>query len=138
MKTVLVYSILFCSFFVIAQKAEIKMLNGKWQWIETSGGFGGMIQSPKTEGYSMIIAFGKKNNFKEWKNSDCLHSYRYKLLKGKSLKEGEEVYIVYFNDQKTKLEKALPVSFSFIGKDTLLLVENVHDGFTRTYVRMKK
>jgi hypothetical protein len=138
MKNVLVYSILFCSFFSFAQKSEIKKLNGKWKWIETSGGFGGMIQSPKTEGYSMTIAFAKKNSFKEWKNKDCLHTYRYDLLKGKSVREGEEVYLIYFRDQKTKSEKALPVSYGFIGKDTLILSENVHDGFSRTYVRIKK
>ncbi len=67
-----------------AQKSILKKLSGKWNWIETSGGFAGDIVTPKSEGYSIQMEFTKKGVFKSFKNNVFNLEMTYKLEKGKS------------------------------------------------------
>jgi hypothetical protein len=135
--------VFFCCFmcsniFLFAQKVEVKKLLGKWQWLETTGGFGGLAINPQTEKYQYIVEFGKSNVYREWKDGSPHLYCRYQLKKAKSVNVDGQGLLIYFTQGKRREEKALPVLFSFKGKDTLLLTDNVYDGYTKTFVRIKK
>lgn len=135
--------ILFVLFFGLhlvgaAQKSALKKLSGKWNWIETSGGFGGGIVTPKTEGYSIQMEFTKKGVFKSYKDNVFNLEMTYKLEMGKSIYSTEEKYIIRYIGANGKNNGMIDDSFEFRSKDTLVLKQECPDCYTRVFVKMKK
>lgn len=124
--------------FSFAQKNKTKLLVGKWEWIESSGGFGGGILTPKTEAYTIRVEFTKKNIFKSYKDGVFNTQNNIKFVTGKSVySQEEQLLIKYFKGTSADMSM-MNDSFEFKGKDTLILKQECHDCYTRTFVRIKK
>jgi len=121
-----------------AQKSILKKLSGKWNWIETSGGFSGDIVTPKSQGYSIQMEFTKKGIFKSFKDNVFNLEMTYKLEKGKSIYSTEEKYIIHYIGANGKNNGMIDDSFEFRSKDTLVLKQECPDCYTRVFVKMKK
>lgn len=121
-----------------AQSSKAKWLVGKWEWIESSGGFGGGVLTPKTEAYTIMVEFTKRNIFKSYKDGAFNTQNNIKIVKGKSVYSQESQLIIkYFKGKNADLSM-MNDSFDFKGKDTLILKQECYDCYTRTFVRIKK
>lgn len=121
-----------------AQSNQTKWLVGKWNWIESSGGFGGGVLTPKSEAYTIHIEFTKKNIFKSYKDGVFNMQSNLKFNIGKSIYTAEPTTIISYYRGKEKDMSMMNDSFEFKGKDTLILKQECHDCYTRTFVRIKK
>ncbi len=121
-----------------AQSKQTKLLVGKWSWIETSGGFGGGMMTPKTESYAITIEFTRKNVFKSYKDGVFNMQNNVKYVVGKSIYSAEPVTLIMYYKGKEKDMSMMNDSFEFRGKDTLVLKQECHDCYSRTFVRVKR
>lgn len=103
-------------------------LIGKWQWKETTGGLAGKKLNPSTAGYTKEIDFYKNNTYKIYKNSSLQKDGTYKIVKKKAI-NGRQEYIIQYSEGLDEIVKIID--------DNLLLTENVYDGFSEAYVRIK-
>jgi hypothetical protein len=111
---------------------------GKWQWLERSGGFVGKTTTPLKEGYAIRIEFDKNGIYHKYKNDSLVDRKQFSFSKQTSIRNQKDVSVISFIDDTLKFnESPLPVSISFQGNDTLMLNEEVHDGFEYVYVRIK-
>jgi len=117
---------------------ELKKIFGKWQWIESSGGFAGKATTPSKEGYIARIEFSNEYMYQLYRNDTLIDRRKFIFSKDKSIHRDKQVWIISFA-QDTTLEYGppLPMEVLFQGEDTLMLKEKVYDGFSYTYVRMK-
>jgi hypothetical protein len=122
----------------MAQTNQTKLLIGKWNWIESSGGFGGGVLTPKTEAYTINIEFTKKNIFKSYKDGVFNMQSNVKFNIGKSIYSSELKTIITYYRGKERDMSIMNDSFEFTGKDTLILKQECNDCYTRTFVRIKK
>jgi hypothetical protein len=62
-----------------SEKFDIELLISKWQWVRTSGGFGGVSIAPESEGYTKTIEFKEGGEYFEYKNDslELLGAYSY-------------------------------------------------------------
>lgn len=125
------------TYFLHAQKTLQKKLKGKWEWVETSGGFAGEISTPKTENYTVQIEFSKNGLFKSFKNNVSDLKMKYKVSLGKSVYTIENVYLINYKSCKGPIVNRMNDSFEFKGNDTLILKEECMDCYSRVYVRKK-
>lgn len=124
--------------FFKAQQKQLKLLVGKWNWIESSGGIAGDVLTPKTESYNIMVEFTKKNTFKSFKDSQFNMESNLKFIKSKSIYSTEPTTLITYYRGKEKDLSMMNDSFEFKGKDTLILKQECHDCYTRTFVRIKK
>jgi hypothetical protein len=114
-------------------------LFGKWTWIQSSGGIGGNLKSPKTEGYSNSIEFSDKGIYKTFKDGKQTDKMKYSLTEGKSIYLPGKGIIIEFKDIGLfdKDNTPLKQSMQFFGNDTLFLSEECYDCYSHLYVREK-
>ncbi len=117
-----------------AQKIRIpdplcKKLFGQWIFHSSSGGFTGQGADWATTD-NIIILF--KNNGTYQRTGKAMPAVKdtFKFVKGASILSEEQVYLI---DYKNNIDQ----SFSIKG-DTLFLFDEVHDGFSYTFLRKKK
>jgi len=110
---------------------ELKKIFGKWQWVESSGGFAGKITTPAKAGYSERIEFSNEGIYHKFKNDSLIDRKSFSFSQKTSIQTGKPAWVLSLN------EGSIPMAVSFSGQDTLMLNEQVHDGFSHTYVRMK-
>ena len=117
---------------------ELKKLLGRWEWIETSGGFAGKIITPVKAGYTDEIEFNKEGIFQEFKNGKLQDKKRFSITKEKSNLIGDSAYIIAFDSMDSSFVRAIQKqSVSFKGSDTLLLNEECFDCFSSLWIRKK-
>lgn len=119
-------------FFVLTgSKSKPKIdaaLIGKWKYITGSGGFTG--KGPGWDATTGIyFEFKKKGNFKKIENKKTTQCDNFTTEIKATNEVGEKVIKISF-----KKQLALLASFS---ADTLFLQEDVADGFSYVFVRMK-
>jgi hypothetical protein len=140
-------ALLSLSFFLLAQKCsneitlpnpELKKIFGKWEWIQTSGGFAGKIITPAKAGYSEEIEFTKEGLFMEYKNGKLQDKKKFSITVGKSILQKDSAYIISFSTVDSSFIRAIEKqSVSFKGSDTLQLNEECNDCFATVWVRKK-
>lgn len=131
--------ILFClQLNLIGQKNNLKKLIGKWNWVETSGGFAGSITNPSTEGMNMQMEFKKNGTVLNYKNNTLSSQAKYKLVLGQSNFTAEKSYLINYVDKKGLKMDIKNDFYEFKGNDTLVLREECFDCYTRIFVRLKK
>ncbi len=112
-------------------------LIGKWQWIESSGGFAGQITNPKTENFELQVDFTKKGIYNEWKDNKLVHCYKFSITMGNSMLSSGPTSIISYKSKADPKANIISDSFEFKGKDTLILKNECHDCYTRVFVRKK-
>ncbi len=109
----------------------LKKIFGKWQWIESSGGFAGKITTPSKAGYFERIEFSNEGIYQKFKNDSLIDRKPFSFSQKTSIQTGKPAWVLSLN------EGSISMTVSFSGQDTLMLNEQVHDGFSHTYARMK-
>ncbi|HLG35787.1 MAG TPA: hypothetical protein VI757_12970 [Bacteroidia bacterium] len=127
-----------CSKEITLPDSELKKIFGKWEWIETSGGFAGKIMTPAKTGTTDEIEFSTQGIFQEFKNGKLQDKKRFSITKDKSILKGDSAYIISFSSIDSSFRRAIQKqSVSFTGSDTLLLNEECFDCFSSIWVRKK-
>ena len=117
---------------------EMKKLFGKWNWIETSGGFTGKTITPALTRYALEIEFTKEGVFQKFKNEKSEVRMKFKVIEGKSIFSEENAYLLSLSVfDSSSAESFHKQSVRFRGSDTLYLYEECHDCFSHVYVRKK-
>ena len=107
---------------------ELEKLFGTWDWIQTSGGFGGGAYTPASAGYNQTIEFKKSRICKLYKDGELQLKRRFKLKEGESIYSSETAYIIEYR-------KNWEESIEFWGHDTLVLKDECYDCYMSVYVR---
>jgi hypothetical protein len=108
-----------------------KSLEGKWNWVQSSGGFAGTTNTPESTNQVIYIEFSG-NSFKKYINGTMSADYTFVIKTQKSIFGGEKPMIV--NDNPDKYFVAM--SFEIQG-DRLYLNEECYDCFGSKYERVK-
>jgi hypothetical protein len=105
-------------------------LAGAWTWLYTSGGFAGGMSTPATTGETRKIEFTCDNILRYYLNGDLKSEIQITIEKGVSVLSHDSVYFV----EKTEGWRQ---SIKFRSSDTLLLSDEVFDGYENCYLRIK-
>ena len=111
--------------------SQRKSLEGKWNWVQSSGGFAGTTNTPESSNQVIYIEFSG-NSFKRYINGTMSADYTFVIKTQKSIFGGEKPMIVSDNPD----EYFVPMSFEIQG-DKLNLSEECYDCFGSVYVRSK-
>ncbi|MCD8739660.1 hypothetical protein LT679_03510 [Mucilaginibacter roseus] len=138
MKNVIIAVIIVLTFFscktaklsVEAGKVSRANLKGQWDWKKTTGGFAGITTTPETARYILHIEF-KDNELLFYKNDAITQRYHFSLIKDKTIYSMDSLYII----KPDNAESAIPLVVTKMVKDTIVLADNVNDGFSSTYVK---
>ena len=135
-------SYLFLLFFVggslvACQKEEIDveestLLAGSWQWVSSTGGITGQVQTPASTKTTKIIQFTPSNQFISYQNGVKDQETTYSLQKGKSIYSA--------NGQTNLIQLANTGSRSSyrLENNQLYLYDECYDCYTHLYVRVVK
>ena len=105
-------------------------LVGQWSWTRSSGGFTGSTITPASTGVKKRIEFTSDSIYKEYHNDTLKIICRFYILKAKSIFNQNTTNIISYGDYGVKQ------SFS-ISQDTLILNDEVYDGYGHVYKRIK-
>lgn len=127
-----------CTKEIALPNPELKKIFGRWEWIETSGGFAGKIITPAKTGIAYAIEFSTNGIFQYYKNEKLIDKKLFSIIEGTSIYGGEKAYIVSYSNVDSLFRGSMPnQSVSFSGSDTLYLKEECHDCFSTVFVRKK-
>jgi hypothetical protein len=132
------------SFFMMTCRKDISVpdtnlekLFGTWNWVQSTGGFGGQTITPTTTGYSQTVEFGKNGINKIYKNGKQQDKYKFTLTLGTSIHSTGLAYLI--NYKHTGLfhynESITAQSIMFGGQDSLFLCDEASDGYDNIYTR---
>lgn len=110
---------------------ELKKIFGKWDWISSTGGIAGKPIGVSSYGDIIQLEFGRDGTYKKFKNDSLIDQKKFSFSQATSIQNHEPVWVV------SPGESSLKMAVSFSGSDTLMLNEQVHDGFEHVYVRIK-
>lgn len=102
-------------------------LNGKWNWVSSTGGFIGKQITPESEKKTMTIEFSG-STIKKFENGNLLSKKTFSIQTQNS---------IYGNDRKMIVIEDMPSQSFEIKGDTLYLNDECHDCYQSEYVRIK-
>ncbi|MBE9583710.1 hypothetical protein IM792_04560 [Mucilaginibacter sp. JRF] len=109
---------------------DIKSLSGQWDWKKTTGGIAGITITPETARYILHIEF-KNSEMLYYKNGEVTQHFHYDITRDKTIYSTDSLYII----KPDTTTNAMPLVITKAVNDTLVLADNVHDGFTTTYIK---
>ncbi|HMI02622.1 MAG TPA: hypothetical protein VK541_09085 [Pedobacter sp.] len=110
-----------------------KQLVGKWQYTGKSGGYAGKSQKADPAVVT-VLEFKKDNAFLRSENDQVKLQGTYSLTRLKSIYSGKEENAVQFDATADPQNKG---SIITLRNDSLTIADNVYDGFTSDYIRIK-
>jgi uncharacterized protein (TIGR03066 family) len=110
-----------------------KQLVGKWKYTGKSGGYAGKSQKADPA-VLVVLEFKKDNTFLRSENDQVKLQGTYKLTRLKSIYSGQEENAVQFDATADPRNKG---SIIILKNDSLTIADNVYDGFTSGYIRIK-
>jgi len=105
------------------------LIIGKWSWVESVGGFGGVRLTPESVGYTKKWVFNSDFTFLDYRNDSLFNKSKYSITK----KLVWDKYMAEVLQVEGQIEKII----GFQGNDTLGLGDHVVDGFRHLFVRLK-
>lgn len=115
-------------------QTDSEQLHGSWQWVKTSGGFtgtGGPNNTPETAGYTLITIFKPEGIAQFFRNDKLINQSKYSIIKDTSY--SQVINLLHLTGNENYLDQRI----DFRGNDSLILSDNVIDGFYVFYVRIK-
>lgn len=112
------------------ESISLTNLKGAWHWKKTTGGFAGITTTPETARYILHIEF-KDDELLFFKNNEVTRRYHFSLVKDKTIYSADSLYII----KPYNSENEIPLVITKMVKDTIILADNVNDGFSSTYVK---
>lgn len=126
--TSLLFSLFFCSCKKDVKKSIDISVTGKWQWVQSSGGIGGVQQFPEPQN-NYILQINTDHSFRYTANGIVLRAGNYSVDFRVSLITAQTEHIIDFDDK----------SFGCIVQEEegkLLLIDDVFDSFTAEYKKV--
>jgi hypothetical protein len=111
--------------------SNLKKIFGKWQWVSSTGGLAGKTITPASEGYSLRVEFRTNGIYRKYKSDTLAEQKKFSFSPETSIHHHKPVWTVSFDEGSPKM------AISFSGPDTLILDEQVFDGFEHVYSRIK-
>ncbi len=105
-----------------------KSIVGTWNWYETSGGIGGIIDTPESTGETRKVVFEDNGNIAFYTNDEVTFSSTYLLASKDTIISDGPLPVVIIDGID-----AFYYIYSFPYEDELELQENVYDGFIHNY-----
>ncbi|MGB2697292.1 MAG: hypothetical protein WBD28_05455 [Candidatus Zixiibacteriota bacterium] len=102
---------------------------GKWNWVESLGGIGGVRLTPESEGYTKTYVFNPDFTFLSYKNDTLMIMAKYRITR-------KLVWDSYMAEV-LQVEEQIEQIIEFRGNDTLSLGDHVIDGFGHLFIRVK-
>lgn len=111
------------------EQAEIyESIVGIWNWYETSGGIGGIVETPESTGETRMVVFEYNGNVTFYTNNEVTLSSTYALASEYTIISDNPLPVVKVDDIDSFF-----FIYSFPYEDELELQENVYDGFIHNY-----
>jgi hypothetical protein len=104
-------------------------INGKWKWEKSCGGIAGITYLP-LPGELTTLEFFSNGMFEVRKNGIKERNGRFHIEKINSQYSNEDEYAVIYDNKQ--IEQIIRSQV-----DELILLDNVNDGFTHFYTRLK-
>lgn len=116
---------------------NLEQLFGTWEWVQSSGGIGGVSINTTSEGYTKTIEFNSDGTYKWYKNGKLKDKMKFTVIEGPSIYSSSNGYLIKYNDTGLFDQNDHPISqnIKFYGQDILLLHEECNDCFGHIYVR---
>jgi hypothetical protein len=113
-----------------AVKSDFKHpIIGKWRWVESVGGIGGIRITPESVGYTQTHIFQGDLTFLGYKNDALIITAKYTITE-KPVWELDTAEVLQVEGQIEQI-------IGFRGNDSLDLGDHVIDGFNHLFVRIK-
>jgi len=101
---------------------------GSWNWVYSSGGIAGMIETPETTGNSKRLILNDSLIY--WIENDTIQQlFHYSIQKEKTIFSTDLMPVLKI------VEQSSPSKVIFLKGDTLSLADNFPDGFIQTFLR---
>ncbi len=119
---------------------SLKKIIGKWNWIQTSGGFTGATVFPAADGSNALSYEFTEKALCFVENAKNKTKFTYEINKATSLITKQPAW--FLSLQQTGLKKYNKVGVAqdmieFVGNDTLILSQDANDGQALFFVREK-
>jgi hypothetical protein len=103
-------------------------LTGNWEWVKSSGGIAGVVQTPKTLGYTYHVTYTKDGRYLQYdKDGKLAYDESYIVSQATSILDNKERNMV-------TLDSSTMFSFE-IRNDSLFLYQEAYDGINVTFVK---
>jgi hypothetical protein len=116
-----------CGKKVVKSKSPYSII-GKWSWVESFGGIGGVRLTPESEGYTKTYVFNPDLTFLSYKNDTLMMMAKYRITR-KLVWDSYMAEVLQVNEQIEQI-------IEFQGNDTLGLGDHMVDGFGHLFVRV--
>ena len=104
-------------------------LTGKWRWVQSVGGIGGVTLTPKSTGNNFRDEFYADSTYKRFENDSLIIHGNYSIIKGYNYTPTQKVDVLKIGDWRSSI---------YVKNDTLYLNDLfISDGFGDTYVRIR-
>ena len=112
---------------------EQAALNGKWQWVRSTGSIAGITVTPQNSGRTMEIEFTSDKVFNKYVDNQLVYTSPYTV----QLKDSIIQYttLALFESVGLGFDHQVEQQFSIIDKSTLLLLDPCCDNFTFEFRR---
>lgn len=110
-----------------------KQLIGKWKYTGKSGGYAGKYQKADPAQIH-ILQFKSGFQYLQKVNDQVSEHGSYQLYRVKSIYSGKEDNAIRFSSSSSQPNKNSIISLQ---NDTLVIADNVYDGFKMNYIRVK-
>jgi hypothetical protein len=100
---------------------------GKWDWKISSGGLAGVTLTPESTGNTIILELTPDSIYKEYRNDSLIIDSPFHV--SSEIVNNARKYMIVIEDLE------MSQHYELLGNDTLVLTDNVADGFTSKYAR---
>jgi len=140
----LIYGIILISISCSKDNDELtieKKIIGKWNWIESNGGFTGHSHyTPENTGTVTQLIFSKEKTVYKIMNKDTIHKTNYYISKENSILFGDSYDFLIINYRYDLPDTTIYLPMRYIIRnisDELILDEDVYDGYIHRFERIK-
>ena len=104
------------------------LVKGEWEWTGSSGGFGGISDTPASTGVEERLVFGEGATYSRYSNGVLSATGKYVVRKKTCIHDGQKKPVIIFSDEQELMVEQLDAT-------TLDLSHDVHDGINYHYKR---
>lgn len=110
-----------------------KQLIGAWKYTRKSGGYAGKSENADPSS-TQVLEFKSGFSYIQKTNDQVSEQGSYELYKIKSIYSGKEDNAIRFSSMSNQSNKNSIISLQ---NDTLIIADNVYDGYRMEYIRIK-
>ncbi len=124
-----------CKKDMVLPESSLSTIFGKWNWVSSSGGFAGLVVTPKTVGFEKSLEFNKDGTFKLFENQEKVGRGTYRFAKRHSNFSNDSAFILImaYHSLNNEPTNAMPMVVQFPLEKTLFLIEECSDCFSHVY-----